>query len=43
VICDSTALSRRLDPEDLRDVIQEYQKVCAESSIVLMDTLRIIR
>jgi len=26
----STALSRRLDPEDLRDLIQLYQKVCTE-------------
>src|SRR6266446_9462814 len=29
-LVDSTALSGQLDPEDLRDVIQEYQKVCAE-------------
>ena len=29
-LVDSTALSGQLDPEDLRDVIQEYQQVCAE-------------
>jgi class 3 adenylate cyclase len=28
-LVDSTVLSRQLDPEDLREVIREYQKVCA--------------
>jgi len=33
MFCDlvgSTALSEQLDPEELRDLIREYQKVCAE-------------
>src|SRR6187455_1728915 len=33
MFCDlagSTALSARLDPEDLRDLIREYQTLCAE-------------
>ena len=33
MFCDlvgSTALSARLDPEELRDVIREYQAACAE-------------
>ena len=33
MFCDlvgSTYLSEQLDPEELRDVIREYQKVCAE-------------
>ena len=32
MFCDlagSTALSERLDPEDLKDVIAEFQKLCA--------------
>jgi class 3 adenylate cyclase len=29
-LVESTQLSGKLDPEDLRDVIQEYQKVCSE-------------
>jgi len=29
-LVDSTALSGQLDPEDLREVIQAYQRVCAE-------------
>ena len=29
-VVDSTALSRQLDPEDYRDVIQAYQAACAE-------------
>jgi len=32
MFCDllgSTALSQQLDPEELRDVIRSYQKVCA--------------
>jgi class 3 adenylate cyclase/predicted ATPase len=29
-LVDSTALSRQLDPEDLREVIQAYQRVCTE-------------
>ncbi|MGE4095847.1 MAG: adenylate/guanylate cyclase domain-containing protein [Candidatus Binatia bacterium] len=28
-LVDSTALSARLDPEDLRDVVQQYQETCA--------------
>jgi class 3 adenylate cyclase len=28
-LVDSTALSRRLDPEDYREVVREYQAVCA--------------
>ncbi len=34
MFCDlvgSTALSQRLDPEDLRDVLRAYQKTCAEA------------
>jgi class 3 adenylate cyclase/predicted ATPase len=30
-LVDSTPLSQRLDPEDLRDVIRRYQQVCAEA------------
>jgi class 3 adenylate cyclase/energy-coupling factor transporter ATP-binding protein EcfA2 len=29
-LVDSTKLSSQLDPEDYRDVVREYQKVCAE-------------
>src|SRR5215510_2360666 len=29
-LVDSTALSRQLDPEDLRDVVRAYQQVCSE-------------
>src|SRR5215831_5392170 len=29
-LVDSTSLSAQLDPEDLREVIQAYQRVCAE-------------
>src|SRR5262245_9287162 len=29
-LVDSTALSARLDPEDLRDIIRAYQAACAE-------------
>jgi len=31
-LVDSTALSRRLDPEDLREVVRAYQAACAEVS-----------
>ena len=34
MFCDlegSTALSERLDPEDLRDVLRAYQETCAEA------------
>ncbi len=33
MFCDlvgSTALAERLDPEELRDLMQAYRKVCAE-------------
>jgi class 3 adenylate cyclase len=30
-LVDSTKLSSQLDPEDLRDVVREYQRVCSES------------
>jgi class 3 adenylate cyclase/predicted ATPase len=29
-LVDSTALSTRLDPEDLRDIVRAYQRACAE-------------
>jgi class 3 adenylate cyclase len=29
-LVDSTALSRQLDPEDLREVVREYQRVCTD-------------
>src|SRR5438093_6402594 len=29
-LVDSTALSRQLDPEDLREVVRAYQTTCAE-------------
>ena len=29
-LVESTRLSRKLDPEDLRDVIRAYQHVCSE-------------
>jgi class 3 adenylate cyclase len=29
-LVDSTALSGQLDPEDLRDIVRAYQKVCSE-------------
>jgi hypothetical protein len=29
-VVDSTALSGQLDPEDLRDIVRAYQKVCSE-------------
>src|SRR5262249_49778718 len=29
-LVDSTTLSRQLDPEDLREVVREYQRVCTE-------------
>jgi class 3 adenylate cyclase len=29
-LVDSTRLARQLDPEDWRDVVREYQQVCAE-------------
>jgi class 3 adenylate cyclase len=29
-LADSTALSSRLDPEDMRDVIRAYQAACAD-------------
>ncbi len=30
-LVDSTGLSQRLDPEDLRDVLRAYQRTCAEA------------
>jgi hypothetical protein len=38
-LVDSTRLSSQLDPEEYRDVVHAYQKVCTESSNAMKDIL----